>query len=54
VGGPLAPKGTRICTDDLARGVANGPGEDLDGIVTYGDRFAEAARSNGVAVTAPS
>ncbi|PZF84725.1 type II toxin-antitoxin system VapC family toxin [Jiangella anatolica] len=29
-------------------------GDDLDTIVTYDDRLAEAARSNGVPVTAPS
>ena len=28
-------------------------GDDLDGIVTYDDRLAEAARSNGVPVTSP-
>ena len=28
-------------------------GDDLDGIVTYDDRMAEAARGNGVAVVAP-
>jgi len=29
-------------------------GDDLDGIVTYDERFAEAAQSNGVPVTSPS
>jgi predicted nucleic acid-binding protein len=29
-------------------------GDDLDGLVTYDDRLAEAARSNGIAVVAPS
>jgi predicted nucleic acid-binding protein len=29
-------------------------GDDLEGLVTYDDRLAEAARSNGIAVTAPS
>lgn len=29
-------------------------GDDLDSLVTYDDRLAEAARSNGIAVTAPS
>ena len=28
-------------------------GDDLDSMVTYDDRLAEAARSNGIAVTAP-
>ena len=28
-------------------------GDDLGGLVTYDDRLAEAARSNGIAVTAP-
>jgi uncharacterized protein len=29
-------------------------GDDLDGLVTYDDRLAEAARLNGIPVTAPS
>lgn len=29
-------------------------GDDLDGIITYDERFAEAAQSNGVPVTSPS
>jgi len=29
-------------------------GDDLDGLVTYGDRLAEAARLNGIVVTSPS
>lgn len=29
-------------------------GDDLDGIVTYGDRLAEAARTHGVPVTSPA
>lgn len=29
-------------------------GDDLDGIVTYDDRLAEAARANGVAVSVPA
>jgi len=29
-------------------------GDDLDGLVTYDDRLAEAARSNGIAAVAPS
>jgi predicted nucleic acid-binding protein len=29
-------------------------GDDLNSVVTYDDRLAEAARSNGIAVTAPS
>jgi hypothetical protein len=29
-------------------------GDDLDGVVTYDDRLAEAARGNGVAVVAPA
>lgn len=28
-------------------------GDDLDGLVTYDERLADAARSNGIAVTAP-
>ena len=29
-------------------------GDDLDGMVTYDDRLAEAARANGIAVVSPS
>ncbi len=29
-------------------------GDDLDGLVTYDDRLAEAARGNGIAVIAPA
>ena len=29
-------------------------GDDLDAIVTYDDRLAEAARANGIAVAAPN
>lgn len=29
-------------------------GDDLEGIVTYDDRLAEAAQSNGISVTSPS
>lgn len=29
-------------------------GDDLDGLVTYDERLAEAARQNGIAVTAPA
>lgn len=29
-------------------------GDDLEGMVTYDDRMAEAARANGIAVVAPA
>ena len=40
--------------DALHLAVALDLGDDLDAVVTYDDRLAEAARSNGVAVLAPS
>jgi len=40
--------------DALHLAVALELGDDLEGIVTYDDRLADAARSSGVMVVAPS
>lgn len=51
--GRLDPTALRSL-DALHLAAALDLGDDLDGLVTYDDRLAEAARSNGIAVTAPS
>ena len=50
--GRLAPSGLRSL-DAIHLAAALDLGDDLDGLVTYDDRLADAAVSNGVAVVAP-
>lgn len=50
--GRLDPVGLRSL-DALHLAAALDLGDDLESMVTYDDRLADAARSNGVAVTAP-
>lgn len=46
---------TILCTLDAVHiAAALELGDDLDGIITYDDRFADAARANGIAVLAPA
>jgi predicted nucleic acid-binding protein len=50
--GRLEPSGLRSL-DAIHLAAALDLGDDLEGLVTYDDRLAEAAVSNGVAVVAP-
>lgn len=50
--GRLDPAGLRSL-DAIHLAAALDLGDDLDGLITYNDRLAEAAISNGVAVVAP-
>ncbi len=52
VAGRLDPSGLRPL-DAIHLAAALDLGDDLDGLITYDDRLAEAAVSNGVAVVAP-
>jgi len=51
--GRLDPPGVRS-RDAIHLAAALDLGDDLDSLVTYDERLAEAARSNGITVTAPA